>query len=169
MHEEAQLPDHRLTRLAAKVEERIPPRPTRASPPAAPTSELMDQRIAQINGNALEGPADHRRVHRAPGDAREPAGDRAPARCARASRHRQLLHAVEIEQQHSSQALLEALNRRQDVPLRPGDVEGLSVAAITYIVKGLVSYLAKAGRAWTALSPRPRPPWRIPLVAGSMW
>jgi uncharacterized membrane-anchored protein len=49
-------------------------------------------------------------------------------------------------------------------------VEGLSVAAITYYIVGLVSYLAKGAQHWGW-------PWSaemtaaaaIPVVAGSVW
>ena len=63
----------------------------------------------------------------------------------RVSRISSLLRTrVEIEQQQSSQALLATMNSRQDVQLKmQSTVEGLSVAAITYYIVGLVSYLAK--------------------------
>jgi uncharacterized membrane-anchored protein len=51
---------------------------------------------------------------------------------------------VEIDQQRSSQDLLGAMNRRRELQLKlQTTVEGLSVAAITYYIAGLVSYLAK--------------------------
>ena len=50
---------------------------------------------------------------------------------------------MEIEQQQSSQDLLSAMNRRQGLQLKlQSTVEGLSVAAITYYLTGLVNYLA---------------------------
>lgn len=50
---------------------------------------------------------------------------------------------VELEKQNS--ALLQSMNRRAKLQLRlQQTVEGLSVAAISYYVVGLVSYLAKA-------------------------
>ena len=78
---------------------------------------------------------------------------------------------VEIEQQQSSQALLGAMNQRQDLQLKlQSTVEGLSVAAITYYFVGLVSYLAKGaqtlGWPW---SPESTAAVAIPLVAGSVW
>ena len=64
----------------------------------------------------------------------------------RVSRISNLLRTrVEIEQQQSSQALLATMNTRQDLQLKlQSTVEGLSVAAITYYVVGLVGYAAKA-------------------------
>jgi uncharacterized membrane-anchored protein len=49
-------------------------------------------------------------------------------------------------------------------------VEGLSVAAITYYIVGLVSYLAKGGKTlgWP-LSPESTAAIAIPLVAGGVW
>jgi len=64
----------------------------------------------------------------------------------RVSRISNLLRTrVEIEQQQSSQALLATMNTRQGLQLQlQSTVEGLSVAAITYYIVGLVSYMAKA-------------------------
>jgi uncharacterized membrane-anchored protein len=66
----------------------------------------------------------------------------------RVSRMSNLLRTrVEIEQQQSSQALLATMNQRQDLQLKlQSTVEGLSVAAITYYIVGLVSYLAKGAQ-----------------------
>ncbi len=78
---------------------------------------------------------------------------------------------VEIEQQQSSQALLATMNQRQDLQLKlQSTVEGLSVAAITYYIVGLVTYLAKGGKAlgWP-LSPESTAAIAIPLVAVSVW
>lgn len=78
---------------------------------------------------------------------------------------------VEIEQQQSSQALLTTMNQRQDVQLKlQSTVEGLSVAAITYYIAGLVSYLAKAaeslGWPW---SPQTTTAAAIPVIALGVW
>ena len=77
----------------------------------------------------------------------------------RVSRISNLLRTrVEIEQQQSSQALLDAMNRRQDLQLKlQATVEGLSVAAITYYIVGLVSYLGQ-GRAGAGLAVQRREP-----------
>lgn len=51
---------------------------------------------------------------------------------------------VEMTREQQSQELLASMNRRVRLQLRlQGTVEGLSVAAITYYLVGLVSYLAK--------------------------
>lgn len=63
----------------------------------------------------------------------------------RISRTSNLLRTrVEIESQQASQALLDAMNRRQQVQLMlQSAVEGLSVVAISYYGSGLVAVLAK--------------------------
>jgi uncharacterized membrane-anchored protein len=90
----------------------------------------------------------------------------------RVSRISNLLRTrVEIEQQQSSQALLAAMNRRQDLQLKlQATVEGLSVAAITYYIVGLVSYLAKGAHAlgWP-FSPEGTAACAIPVVALAVW
>jgi uncharacterized membrane-anchored protein len=90
----------------------------------------------------------------------------------RISRTSNLLRTrVEIEQQQSSQALLDAMNRRQKAQLMlQTAVEGLSIAAITYYGAGLVGYLAKGARDAGL-------PWdtdlvvaaAIPLIAFTVW
>ncbi len=90
----------------------------------------------------------------------------------RVSRISNLLRTrVEIEQQQSSQALLAAMNTRQGLQLKlQATVEGLSVAAITYYIVGLVSYMAKGAHAigwpWSAESTAA---FAIPVVALAVW
>jgi uncharacterized membrane-anchored protein len=90
----------------------------------------------------------------------------------RVSRISNLLRTrVEIEQQQSSQALLATMNRRQDLQLKlQATVEGLSVAAITYYIVGLVSYLAKGAHAlgWP-FSAESTAAIAIPIVAFGVW
>lgn len=78
---------------------------------------------------------------------------------------------VEIEQQQSSQALLDAMNRRQKAQLMlQSAVEGLSVAAVTYYGAGLVGYLAKGAKtAGLAVSPDIAVALAIPLIALAVW
>jgi uncharacterized membrane-anchored protein len=78
---------------------------------------------------------------------------------------------VEIEQQESSQDLLADMNRRQELQMKlQATVEGLSIAAITYYIAGLVSYLAKGaqtlGWPW---SPESTSAVAIPFVALGVW
>ena len=78
---------------------------------------------------------------------------------------------VEIEQQQSSQALLDAMNRRQRAQmLLQSAVEGLSVAAVTYYGAGLVGYAAKGARALGVnVSPDLATAISIPLIAYAVW
>jgi uncharacterized membrane-anchored protein len=90
----------------------------------------------------------------------------------RVSRISNLLRTrVEIEQQQSSQALLATMNSRQGMQLKlQSTVEGLSVAAITYYIVGLISYLAKGATHWGwPWSPEMTAAAAIPVVAVGVW
>jgi uncharacterized membrane-anchored protein len=67
--------------------------------------------------------------------------------------------------------LLTTMNRRQDLQLKlQSTVEGLSVAAITYYIVGLVGYLAKgAQKVGWPFSPESTTAVAIPLVAVAVW
>jgi uncharacterized membrane-anchored protein len=54
---------------------------------------------------------------------------------------------VDVELEGQNRSLLESMNRRAQLQLRlQQTVEGLSVAAVSYYVVGLISYLAKAAK-----------------------
>ena len=78
---------------------------------------------------------------------------------------------VEIEQQQSSQALLDAMNRRQKAQLLlQSAVEGLSVAAVTYYGAGLVGYFAKGAKAaGLDVAPDLAVALSIPFIAVAVW
>jgi uncharacterized membrane-anchored protein len=173
-HEEPQLLD-RLTRLAGQVESQYAATHSRFSASSA-YFELVDRRIAQITESRLAGLQTigefmDRRLSPARATC-EWATRRQDALSQRVSRISNLLRTrVEIEQQQSSQALLATMNKRQGLQLRlQATVEGLSVAAITYYIVGLVSYLAKGAHAigwpWTAESTAAA---AIPVVALAVW
>ena len=63
------------------------------------------------------------------------------------------------------------MNRRQDLQLKlQSTVEGLSVAAITYYIAGLVSYLAKGlQKVGWPFSPETSTAFAVPVVAVSVW
>jgi uncharacterized membrane-anchored protein len=90
----------------------------------------------------------------------------------RISRTSNLLRTrVEIEQQQSSQELLDAMNRRQKAQmLLQSAVEGLSVAAVTYYGAGLVGYLAKGLKSagWN-VSPDAAVAASIPVIGLIVW
>ena len=63
------------------------------------------------------------------------------------------------------------MNARQDLQLKlQSTVEGLSVAAITYYIVGLISFLAKGALAigWP-FTPEATAAGAIPVVAISIW
>lgn len=172
--EEPQLLD-RLTRLAGQVEGHYAQTHSRFSASAAYFS-LVDRRLQEIGEARLPG-------LQMLGDFIERRLSPARATCAssvrrqdalseRVSRISNLLRTrVEIEQQQSSQALLETMNRRQRLQLKlQATVEGLSVAAITYYIVGLVSYLAKGATSvgWP-FTAEATAACAIPIVALLVW
>ena len=172
--EEPQLLD-RLTKLAGQVESHYAATHSRFSASAA-YFELVDRRIADISESRLAGLQTlgefiNRRLSPARATC-EWSVRRQDALSQRVSRISNLLRTrVEIEQQQSSQALLGTMNRRQGLQLKlQATVEGLSVAAITYYIVGLVSYLAKGAHAigWP-FSAEATAAVAIPVVAGSVW
>ena len=165
----------RLTRLAGAVESQHAATHSRFSASAA-YFELLDKRIGDIAESRLAGMQTigefmERRLTPARSTCAWSAR-RQDALSQRVSRISNLLRTrVEIEQQQSSQALLATMNSRQDIQIKlQATVEGLSVAAITYYIVGLVSYFAKGAQHWGW-------PWSaeltaaaaIPVVAGGVW
>jgi uncharacterized membrane-anchored protein len=165
----------RLTRLAGQVESQHAATHSRFSASAA-YFELVDKRIEDIAESRLAGMQTIREfMDRRLTPARstcEWSGKRQDALSQRVSRISNLLRTrVEIEQQQSSQALLVTMNSRQDLQLKlQSTVEGLSVAAITYYIVGLASYLAKGAQHWGwPWSPELTAAAAIPAVAVGVW
>lgn len=165
----------RLTRLAGQVESQHAATHSRFSASSA-YFELVDRRIADINEARLGGMQTIRDfMDRRLTPARstcEWAARRQNALSERVSRISNLLRTrVEIEQQQSSQALLTTMNDRQGMQLQlQSTVEGLSVAAITYYIVGLVTYLAKgADKLGWPWSPESTAAAAIPAVALAVW
>jgi uncharacterized membrane-anchored protein len=165
----------RLTRLAGQVESEYAATHSRFSASSA-YFELVDKRIQEIQETRLDGIQTIREfMDRRLTPARstcEWATRRQNALSERVSRVSSLLRTrVEIEQQQSSQQLLGTMNHRQGMQLKlQSTVEGLSVAAITYYITGLISYLAKGGQklGWP-WSPESTAAVAIPVVALSVW
>ncbi len=139
-----------MTRLAGQIESQHAKTHSRLSASAA-CFKLVDKRIEDIAESRLGGMQTMREfMDRRLSPARstcEWAARRQNPLSQRVSRISNLLCTrVEIEQQQSSQELLTAMNQRQAMQLKlQSTVEGLSVAAITYYIGGLISYVAKAG------------------------
>jgi uncharacterized membrane-anchored protein len=165
----------RLTRLAGQVESQHAATHSRFSASAA-YFDLVDKRIDDIDETRLAGLQTIREfMDRRLTPARSTcawATRRQDALSQRVSRISNLLRTrVEIEQQQSSQALLATMNARQHMQLKlQSTVEGLSVAAITYYIVGLVSYAAKGAHAlgWP-LSAESTAAGAIPVVGLGVW
>lgn len=165
----------RLTRLAGQIESEYAATHSRFSASSA-YFELVDRRIQDIAESRLAGMQTigefmERRLSPARSTC-EWAARRQESLSRRVSRISHLLRTrVEIEQQENSQALLATMNQRQGLQLKlQSTVEGLSVAAITYYIVGLVSYLAKGAQplGWP-LSPETTAAAAIPVVALAVW
>ena len=171
---EPMLLDH-LTRLAGQVEGEYAATHSRFSASRA-YFELVDKRIRDLHEQRLSGLLTieefmDRRLSPARSTC-EWASHRQNALSVRVSRVSNLLRTrVEIEQQQSNQEILGSMNERQGTQLKlQSTVEGLSVAAITYYITGLISYLAKGAQklGWP-LSPEITAAVAIPLVALGVW
>ena len=165
----------RLTRLAATVESEVAANSFRFGASRA-YYDLTKRRIAELREERLPGVQTieefmDRRL--APAMATCSSAEKRlldlSERVARAS---DLLRTrVDIEREQQNQALLASMNRRAQMQLRlQQTVEGLSIAAITYYVVGLVGYAAKALKeASVPLSVELVTGASIPFVALAMW
>jgi len=147
--DESELLD-RMTRLEADIERRHSEQYYRFSASAAyygivqaRIRELREERVA-----GLQTFAEFTERRLAPAmNTVEAVGLRLESMSKHLSRATQLLSTrVAITQERQSSQLLEAMARRAKLQLRlQQTVEGLSIAAITYYVVGLIGYLAKGG------------------------
>lgn len=142
----------RLTRLSAAIEASVSGTQYRFSAAAA-YYELVERRIEELREERIQGLQTfeefvERRLAPAINTVRWVAA-RQGSLSERVARASQLLSTrVDITRERQNQALLESMNRRAKLQLRlQQTVEGLSVAAITYYIVGLVGYGAKALKA----------------------
>jgi uncharacterized membrane-anchored protein len=165
----------RLTRLAAGIERQQSENAYRFAAGGA-YHQLMQRRIAELREVRLPGLQTFqefldRRVVPAMSTV-SAAADRQESLSGRLARATQLLSTrVDVTREKQNLAVLASMDRRAAVQLRLQEtVEGLSAAAITYYIVGLVSYLAKGahslGWPWSAESTAAV---AIPLVALSVW
>ncbi len=172
--EEPQLLDS-LTRLAGQVEGEYAATHSRFSASCA-YFELVDKRVREIAETRLNGLQTiaefmDRRLSPARSTC-EWAARRQDALSQRISRVSNLLRTrVEIEQQLSSQALLETMNQRQGLQLKlQATVEGLSVAAISYYIVGLLGYIFKgAKRVGWPFDAEGSVAVAVPIVIAGVW
>ncbi len=165
----------RLTDLAAEVESRDAETRYRFSASNAYWS-LVQRRILELRELRIEGlqtlqEFTERRV--APGmETCRAVAARQAALAQRVARATQLLSTrVDVTREQQNQAVLASMDRRAAMQLRlQQTVEGLSVAAITYYIVGLIGYLAKgATAAGVALDPDLVTGIAIPVVGGLGW
>lgn len=79
---------------------------------------------------------------------------------------------VDVDLEQQNRGLLESMNRRARLQLRlQQTVEGLSVAAVSYYVVGLISYLAKGAKTLGLHVPGPEltTGLAVPLVVLAIW
>ncbi len=165
----------RLTRLAAGLESRYAATHTRFSASAAYFS-LVEQRLHDMAETRIEGMQslhDFMQRRLLPAMHTCQSADRRQAALShRIERISGLLRTrVDIDQQQSSRELLMAMNRRQGLQLKlQSTVEGLSVAAITYYVVGLIGYLVKGAQklGWP-LGTETTTAVSVPVVALLVW
>ncbi|HEY0857022.1 MAG TPA: DUF3422 domain-containing protein [Albitalea sp.] len=173
-HQEPELL-RQLTSLAGQVESLYARTHARFSASSA-YFELVQRRIEELGERRLEnlqtlGEFMERRLAPAMQTCVW-AARRQQALSERISRTSNLLRTrVEIEQQQSSQELLDAMNRRQKAQmLLQSAVEGLSVAAVTYYGAGLVGYVAKGLKtAGWPIAPDIAVALCIPVIAIAVW
>ncbi len=116
-------------------------------------SNLVSLRITELREERIEGlqllaEFTDRRLAPAMRTCEAVAGrlDTVSERVARATQ--MLSTRVDISREKQNQSLLESMDRRARLQLRLQEtVEGLSIAAITYYIVGLISYLAKGAKA----------------------
>ena len=170
---EADEPDllNRLTRLEAEIESRHSDNYSRFGAAKA-YYDLVQRRIEELRETRVVGLQNfqeftERRLAPAMNTCRAVA-ERQDALSKRVAQTTQLLSTrVAVAREQQNQKVLEQMNKRARLQLRLQEpVEGLSVAAVTYYVVGLVGYGAKALKAagrdinpdvWTGIS--------IPVVA----
>lgn len=161
----------RLTRLAAGIENREAEHLYRFSASGA-YYDLVQRRIAELREVRIEGlqtlqEFNERRVAPAMATTRAVQA-RLESLSARVAQTTQLLSTrVDLTREKQTQGVLTQMNRRAEMQLRlQQTVEGLSVAAITYYIVGLVYYAGRAlEAAWPAVSAEILAGAAIPIAA----
>jgi uncharacterized membrane-anchored protein len=143
----------RLTRLEAEIESRESAHHFRFSAAEA-YHELVERRIEELREVRIQGLQTFREfTERRLAPAMSTCASvsaRVESLSQRVARATQLLSTrVAVSRERQNQQVLETMNRRAEAQLRlQQTVEGLSAAAITYYVVGLVGYAAKGVKAF---------------------
>jgi uncharacterized membrane-anchored protein len=161
----------RLTQLAAEIERRESENLYRFGAAIA-YYELVQRRITELRETRIEGLQTFREFTErrlAPAmNTCESAVARQESLSRRVARATQLLSTrVDVTLERQNMAVLASLNRRAKLQLRfQSAVEGLSVAALTYYVVGLVGYAAKGAKsAGLHIDPELAMGVSVPIVA----
>jgi uncharacterized membrane-anchored protein len=141
----------RLTRLEAQIES-IESRHHYRFAAAEAYYELVQRRIEELRETRIQGIQNfqeftERRLAPAMNTCKA-VSSRLDSLSQRIARATQLLSTrVDVSRERQNQSVLESMNRRAEAQLRlQQTVEGLSIAAITYYIVGLVGYAAKGLR-----------------------
>jgi uncharacterized membrane-anchored protein len=164
-----------LTTLEADIEQIIAATSYRFSATQA-YKAIVNDRLQRIRENRIDGRQMlskylERRFQPAM-NACESISSRLENLSVRVARASQILMArVDLALESQNQELLNSMNKRTDLQLRlQGTVEGLSIAAISYYIVGLTSYLARALNAAGAnLNIDLFVGVSIPIVVGVVW
>ncbi|MDX1709555.1 MAG: DUF3422 domain-containing protein [Rhodovibrionaceae bacterium] len=164
-----------LTRLAAETEQ-IAAETTYRFGAAGAYYELVVRRLKELRESRLEGYQEfgefmERRLTPAIRTCESVAG-RLDTLSKRITRAGQLLRTrVDIQVEEQNRSLLQSMDRRASLQLRLQEtVEGLSIAAISYYVVGLVAYLAKALEdAGVPIGVNITTGLSVPVVIGLAW
>lgn len=150
-HDEPMLLD-KLTKLEAEIDHRTSENHYRFSAAGA-YYELVQRRIGELREERIQGlqtfqEFTQRRLAPAMSTC-SAAAQRLESLSQRVARTTQLLSTrVDVTRERQNQAVLESMNRRAKLQLRLQEtVEGLSIAAVTYYIVGLVGYAAKGVKA----------------------
>ena len=162
----------RLTRVAAEIESRESENLYRFSAAAAYYA-LVRRRIEDLREQRIQGLqtfSEFIEQRLAPAmNTCQAVAARQNSLSSRVAHATQLLSTrVDLTRERQNQAVLESMNRRAKLQLRlQSTVEGLSVAAVTYYVVGLVGYAAKGlHSAGVEVNPELTMGIAIPIVAG---
>lgn len=164
----------RITRLAAAIDSRQALSLYRFSAADA-YDGLVHRRIAELREERLPTlqtlqEFTDRRLAPAMNTCRSTAG-RQEELSRRVARATQLLATrISVTRERQNQSLLDSMNRRVRLQLRlQSAVEGLSIAAVTYYIVGLVGYVAKGAETYgVPVRPELAMAVAIPVVAGLM-
>ncbi len=171
--EEPKLLD-RLMRLEAEIESKRSASSYRFSAAAA-YYDIVKRRIAELREERIQGlqtfqEFTERRLEPAMSTSAA-VTSRQEALSTQVSRATHMLSTkVDVTLEQQNQAVLASMNKRAKLQLRLQEtVEGLSVAAVTYYIVGLVGYAAKgAHAAGVEVSPELIMGLSIPIVAGAV-